>query len=488
MITPHDHQNRFLAEISAAHESQSRVLSVLPTGGGKTVCTAEDTRRRIERGQKVWILTHRQEIARQQQKTLRAFGIEPGMIMAGVRAQPEAPVQVAMVQTLVRRLREGLQLPDHIGVDEAHHDKAATWGTIHEFAPDATKTGWTATPVPGLHNCFDTIVEGPSATWLTKNGFLVPAEYWSPNLPDMTGIPITRSGDWSAEEMSRALARSQWLGDPIKSWRTHLWPVATAVAFCINKAHAKAEADRFNAAGIRAAVLTGDENEKTRAHLLRELEPGGDLNVLTTVDVVSEGFDLPSIDSVFLMRPTKKLHLVRQQIGRAIRTFEGKTKGVVLDHVGAFWQHGPITDEIEWDLKEGETKASRARRFDTEGQPLSMIRCQNCGHSYPAQLSACRKCGAEPERQEKRTPIWKAAELKRQTEDDAAKAKKARRAAYDRDKKACKCLADWQAMARKYDHEPGWAWRMHNFQKRGSKQAGRRRKSKPAIGADGWPV
>jgi len=486
MLKPYRHQDHFLSEIGKAHEAQDRVLAQLTTGGGKTVCTGEDTRRRLELDQRIWILVHRREIGLQQQKTLRKFGIEPGMIMAGEKPMPDAPVQVAMVQTLTRRLRDGINLPDHIHVDEAHHDKAATWSKIHEFAPGATKTGWTATPVPGLDKCFEAIVEGPSATWLTNNGFLVPAEYWAPTIPDMSGIP-SRAGDWTTEGMSKALARSMWLGDPVQSWRDHLWPGATAVGFCINVAHAEMEAARFNAAGIRAAVLTGEAPQDKRDAMLAALAPGGDLDIIMTVDVVSEGFDLPSIDSVFLMRPSKSLALVRQQVGRALRTFEGKKAGVILDHTGNIWRHGPITDEIEWDLAEGETKASRDRRLADDDTPLSMIRCDKCGHGYPAQLSACRKCGAEPPRTT-RMPKWKAAKLQQIMADDAAKAERERKAAFEAEKKKCKNLGDWQLLAQKWGYKPGWAWRMSGFQEKGRRSNAAKKDRQPSFGIDGWPV
>ena len=152
-----------------------RVLYQAPTGSGKTVLFAFIVESAVARGNRVVILAHRQEIVDQISAALTSLGVPHGIIAAGYDETP-APVQVASVATLVRRL-DRLCGIDLIVVDEAHHAVAGTWRKILAAAPQAKVFGVTATPErldgKGLSDVFETLVLGPTISELVDGRYLV---------------------------------------------------------------------------------------------------------------------------------------------------------------------------------------------------------------------------------------------------------------------------------------------------------------------------
>jgi superfamily II DNA or RNA helicase len=156
-----------------------------------------------------------------------------------------------------------------------------------------------------------------------------------------------------------------------------------AIAFCCNVAHAVSVCDAFKTACIGAELLLGNTPDREQvvadfaAHRIR---------VLVTVDVVSEGFDVPAASCAILLRPTQSLGLYLQQVGRVLRPAPGKAHAVILDHVGNVTRHGFPDDPRDWSLDD------RMRR--SKGTPAPSVRtCPECFAAFkPAPI--CPVCGA----------------------------------------------------------------------------------------------
>ncbi len=148
-----DYQTETIEKIESSLAGGTKaVLVVLPTGSGKTVIAAELIRRAINRNDRVIFLAHRRELVHQCADKLDKFGIDYGIIMAGVRPSLIPDVQVGSVQTLSARLRRGTIEPpkaDLIIFDEGHHCNANTYQKIIERYPHAKVVGLTATPIRG---------------------------------------------------------------------------------------------------------------------------------------------------------------------------------------------------------------------------------------------------------------------------------------------------------------------------------------------------
>lgn len=387
-------------------------LLVLPTGGGKTTIFSYVTSSAAAKGRCVYLLCHRAELVKQIAATLARFGchhqvIAPGPIIrqcqveqfkAHGRTYVKAGTQVlvASVQTLVKRLgNPELPQPDIIVVDEAHHLTVdSTWGRIVSAFPTARLLPVTATPCRmdgkglglGAGGFADEIVMGPTMRELIEAGFLSPYRIFAPpNTLDLTGVR-TRAGDYAKDQLAMAMDRPSITGDAVEHYR-RLASGKRAVAFCVSVAHAQHVAGEFEQAGIASEFLDGTMDALERDRIIKRFEAGETL-VLTSCDIVSEGFDLPAIEVAILLRPTQSLSLYIQQVGRALRTFTGKTEAIILDHVGAVMTHGLPDEEREWSL-DGVMKGKRAAN-DNEPD----VKITNCPKCFSIHLPApeCPTC------------------------------------------------------------------------------------------------
>jgi superfamily II DNA or RNA helicase len=381
-----DYQQQAISDLRSAMQQGARApLLCLPTGGGKTVILATIATQAAARGRHVLILVHRRELIHQTSSKLAWVGLDHGIIAAGIPPSDHA-VQIASVQTLARRLSRLNWQPTLIIIDEAHHATAGQWARILDHWPDAYRLGVTATPCRldgcGLRGTFDTMVLGPSVADLIFTGYLSPARIYAPPVvADLQGIR-SRGGDYANDQAAAAMDRPTVTGDAISHYQ-RLAAGQQAIAFCCNVNHAVSVCDAFKTAGIGAELLLGNTPDREQvvadfaAHRIR---------VLVTVDVVSEGFDVPAASCAILLRPTQSLGLYLQQVGRVLRPAPGKEHAVILDHVGNVTRHGFPDDPRDWSLDD------RMRR--SKGTPAPSVRtCPECFAAFkPAPI--CPVCGA----------------------------------------------------------------------------------------------
>ena len=389
-LTLRDYQQRAISDLRAAYRQGARApLLVCPTGAGKTVVFSEVSASAAARGRQVLILVHRRELITQASAKLAAAGVDHGIIAAGFPAS-HRPVQVASVQTLARRLAGMAWSPDLIVIDEAHHAVAGTWSSVLSHWPDAFRLGVTATPVRrdgrGLGAVFDQLVAGPTVADLVGWGFLSPARIYAPPVVADLSKLSTRAGDYAADQAAERMDQPTVTGDAISHYQ-RLCNQKRAIAFCCSAVHATSVAEAFNQSGVHAATLLGTTPADQRDQLVSRLV-AGDLHVLVTVDVVSEGFDCPAAEAAILLRPTQSLGLYLQQVGRVLRPAPGKPHALILDHVGNVHRHGWPDDPRDWTL------ADRERRGRSAGDAAPSVRtCPQCFAAFkPAPICPC--CGA----------------------------------------------------------------------------------------------
>jgi len=233
------------------------VLYQLPTGGGKTVVFSYITEGASSKGNRVLILVHRQELIRQTSASLSEIGVQHGIIVPGFTASWDN-VQVASVQTLVRRL-EKTRAPHLIISDECHHAGATSWGKIFEHFWRANILGVTATPVrldgKGLGRSsggfFDSMVNGPPVADLIKRGFLAPPRVFAPPVGAALSNLRKKYGEFIPSESAAALDKPVITGCAVKHYQK-LANGVPAIAFCASVAHAEHVAEQFRAAGYQA--------------------------------------------------------------------------------------------------------------------------------------------------------------------------------------------------------------------------------------------
>ena len=451
MIRLRGYQQQAIDDLRNAYRAGCRApLLCLPTGGGKTIIFSAVASSAAARGRQVLILVHRRELLHQASRKLTDIGLDHGLIAAGI-AQSNQPVQVASVQTLVRRLSRMDWQPSLIIIDEAHHASAGSWATILDKWPDAFRLGVTATPCRldgrGLGTAFDQLVLGPSVADLTDWGFLSPARIYAPPVvADLTGLR-RRAGDYAADQVATAMDRPTVTGDAIAHYQ-RLAPGQRAIAFCCSIDHATHVAASFNAAGISAATLLGNTPDRDAVVAAFDV---GSVEVLVTVDVVSEGFDIPAASCAILLRPTQSLGLYLQQVGRVLRPAPGKAAAIVLDHVGNVHRHGFPDDHRDWSLAEG------ARRSTGTAAP-SVRTCPECFAAFkPAPI--CPVCGAACAPIKSRVIRELAGELT-ELRREAVRQRIEERTANRREQGRARTLPQLLALAKERGYSPGWAYRI----------------------------
>lgn len=463
MVTLRGYQNTGVGDIRGSYKSKYNApLFVLPTGGGKTVVFCHIAQQTSQKKKRVTILVHRVELLRQTSKALTKSGVEHGLINPKYTPNFNAMVQVASVQTLVKRLHM-VQPPDLIIVDEAHHANAGSWKKILQAFPNAKILGVTATPCRGdgrglgveSGGVFDDLVLGPQISELIELGYLVaPIVYAPPKKLDLSKISIVR-GDYDAKQVATVVDKPTITGDAVQHYM-RLCHGVPAVVFCVSVQHAEHVADEFRSRGFRAYSVDGSMDDDMRSRIINGLGDGT-VDVVTSCDLISEGTDIPSIGCAILLRPTHSTGLYLQQVGRALRPAPGKQHAIILDHVGNVLKHGMPDDDREWTL---EGKKRKPKRGDQE-QNINVQQCQNCfavHHPSPA----CPICGfVKPVKDE--VPQQIDGELVMITDQQRAAIKKQR----SKEIAQAQTLDDLKAVAKKYGYHHGWA--KHIFNSRNAK-------------------
>lgn len=365
-------------------------LLQLPTGGGKTIVFAEIIRSAQNKGRRVLVLVHRRELIRQACAKLDWAGVRYGVIAPGFPPDPTELVQVGSVPTLRRRLAAIPEF-DLIVLDEAHHGRAKTWLTIIRSQPQARLLGVTATSIQldgkGLGidagGIFDVLICGPTVRQLIDEGYLSPARVFVPQRRlDLAGLRV-RGGDYVPSDLATRIDQPEIAGDAIEYYRRFA-NHRPAIAFCATVAHAEHVAATFCAAGYRSACVHGALKRKERDWLIAGLGTG-EIEVLTSCDLICEGLDVPTVGAVILLRPTKSLVIHLQQIGRGMRPAPDKSALIVLDHVSNTLKHGLPDLERVWTLDGIEKNQGDA--------PAKA--CPQCSAVCAADAEECHECGHE---------------------------------------------------------------------------------------------
>jgi len=339
-------------------QGKKSICLVSPTGSGKTVICAYIIQSALAKSKRVLFLAHRRELIDQCAAKLRDLGIwDYNVVLSGHphSRNPDAPVQIASIQTLIRR---AFPPADLIAIDEAHHAASGSYQTLLKNYPDAYVLGLTATPErldgKGLDSIFQDLLNVATVPELIANGFLVAPQCLGPSPEAVASLKAalakvhTRGGDYAEDELSEAMDSPTLVGDIVTHWRE--WGTGQkTIVFAASIAHSQHIVAQFQAAGVAAAHLDGTMSLPEREGVLSAWR--GELQVVSNVQVLTEGFDFPELSCCILARPTKSVALYLQMVGRVLRTAPGKQGAIILDHAGNVIEHGPPQIERVWTLQ-----------------------------------------------------------------------------------------------------------------------------------------
>lgn len=432
-----------------------KILIEAPTGAGKTVIASEMLRICKGKSMRAAFMMHRRELVKQSSETLEKFGLDHGVISAGFKENLNEFIQVNSIQTLVRKKDvEPFQL---IIWDEAHHCASASWDKLFKQYPNAFHILLTATPErldgKGLKDYADVMIEGPKIQWLIDNGYLCDYDIYAPSNVSLKGTKI-RFGDFAKGEMVEIIDNPTITGDAIKEYKK-LAIGKRAVIFCVTVEHSEHVVKQFNEAGIIAVHIDGNTPTAQRDYLLNEFKEGR-IHVVSNVALFGEGFDLPALEVLIMLRPTASMSLYRQMCGRVLRMFEGKLKALILDHVGNAKRHGLPCTDIKWSL-EGREKKKR----DKDGT-APVRTCERCFLTQPSMIKTCQSCGF----------VFKITEREiTEAEGELAKLNKEKmKLQQKREKGAARTLEDLIALGKSRGYKNPHAWASHIYHARKNKR------------------
>lgn len=348
-IQPLPFQERLLEQIEVSRQlGHHRNLLVSATGTGKTVMAALDyasLRATLPRSRLLFV-AHREEILEKSRATFRVTLREAtfGELWVGGKRPTQFQHVFASIQSLAATGFNNLQ-PDHFDVvivDEFHHAAARSYDKLLSYLKPVELLGLTATPeradgLPLLH-WFDGRIAAELRLWdAIEQHRLCPFVYYGiHDGMDLREVPWRRGYGYDTEGLTNVLtANDAWAHLVAKELREHVGDTSRirALGFCVSVAHAEFMARVFTKIGIPAVAVSGETAWEARSQALSDLS-NGRVNVVFSVDLFNEGVDIPSVDTLLLLRPTESATLFLQQLGRGLRKHRGKSVCTVLDFVG----------------------------------------------------------------------------------------------------------------------------------------------------------
>lgn len=438
-------QQKLQDECVQAWEKGARcVMPLMATGGGKTLVTAKTIKDRCSNGRGI-VQAHRSELVGQLSLSLAGEGIEHDLTCSkSVQRQiidnqldkfgrsfyrPDADWSVESVDTAIRRdAKRGIT---HVFQDEGHHVlRSNKWGRSLARYPDAkwmlpTATAGRADGMGlGSHTdgYVDALIPGPNSATLMADGFLVTYEILTPTASDldMTGVSINAEGDFNKKETAkRVKASTRIVGDAVAHYIEHA-AGRLCIVFAVDIEHATTLLHAYQARGVAAELVTGEDLDSVRLGALKRFE-NRKTHVLINVDLFGEGTDVPGVEVVQMCRPTASFPLFCQQVGRMLRldispflmsiwdtlpvaerlqyiAASRKPKALLIDHVGNIHRTfricdleyaGPPEGFNGWSLERRGTRAS------AKSETIPSRMCLECYQPYERIFDSCPFCGAE---------------------------------------------------------------------------------------------
>ncbi|XHX80922.1 MAG: DEAD/DEAH box helicase [Stenomitos frigidus ULC029] len=406
LVPLRDYQEKIIHDTYAIIRSAQQkepIMIVSPTGSGKTFTLTRimvDALRKS--GAPSLFICDQDRLVKQTIKAFQKYGVTPGVIKAGYKPDPHAPIQVASIQSLLNRKFPSAAV---IVIDEADKSFAASYRPVFEHYTDSWIFGCTATPMrtkkgESLSDLYKHMVLGPSVKALIQRG---KETNWTEGLvePEYHGFSVradlskvrTSMGDYNKADLKIACNTPDIIDRIPVEWyklaaSDGLVTARRTIVFCIDCDHSRDVAAAFNRQGIPAQFV---DSKMTDAEVdaVFEAHQAGQFPVLCSVDMLTAGYDDPETSMLIMARPTKSLRVWLQQGGRGLRVapWAGKTNCLVLDVAGNFG--------VGDDIKFGPFEADRVYSLDNppkEPGEAPMRECPDCNTWLYMMVNPC-PCG-----------------------------------------------------------------------------------------------
>ena len=329
------------------------LLYQLPTGGGKTIIFSEIVRQYLKlKKKKVVVLTHRIELCNQTSKVLTEFGVLNKVVnsKASLDDQQKYSCFVAMVETLNNRLLDNKLDISDVGlviIDEAHYN---SFTKLLKFFSTSFILGVTATPLSSNINLpmtdnYDELIVGESISELVKNKFLARANLYTYNV-GLTSLIVGANGDYTVKSSEELYTNNDMLSKLLIAFEERCLNKKTLI-FNNGINTSLIVYDNFKKAGFNIRHLDNTATKKQRFETLNWFKETPDA-ILSSVSILTTGFDEPTVNCIIINRATKSLTLYYQMIGRGSRIIKDKNTFEVIDLGNNFYRFGEWGSDIDW--------------------------------------------------------------------------------------------------------------------------------------------
>ena len=337
-----DYQIEIINSLRRKLRNNNRILVYAPTGAGKTIISKWIIKEIISKKATCLFTTPRIKLATQ---TRDKFGFG-NLILGNKTKNFNSLCTIASVQSLYsRKIKDNFK---YIFIDECHfaHDSEYLRYIFNNY-PKSKIIGLSATPIDEkgfLLSGYDDIVNVVGVKDLIEKRHLTDVDvYTSKNQPDFSKVEII-NGDYNQQQTTKVLQENQVLKNTLDEW-FRIANKKKTIVFATDIEHAEKLKKGFEALTYNVNIVHSKLSEKKIEENYLEFSKNP-IGILINVDMATFGFDEPSIECMLFARGIKSLRLYKQMVGRGIRTYEGKSKCLMIDCANVVLDNGYPTDEI----------------------------------------------------------------------------------------------------------------------------------------------
>lgn len=414
--SPRDYQQKGIDLTRKAYsDGHRKILFYLATGGGKSVIFIHLVYNLLSKNKPVILVMRRRQLVFQAQKHFAKYGIESSVLMANIKNNPNANLQICSIDTIARlKDIENLKRYYAVIVDEAHDCTSDAYKDFLKEINAELYIGLTASPFPigkKVHDFWDCCIKPIEIHELVKKGFLTNCSIYNPDELDLSDIKTT-GGDYNNKQLGDKMSELEIIGDVVSSYKK-FGNNLPAICFAVNKEHSIKLCQEFNEANISAVHCDESSNQKERDNAIKDLKEGK-IKILCNVNIFSTGVDIPEAIVGIMARPTKSEVLYIQQIGRLLRPYRRcgkcnsgydnsekcpfcgydkpsyiKKSAIIIDNANNIDRHGHPFKVRYPTLKQEDIK----KKKEEEKYEFKTKTCKTCFATFMANLKACPECG-----------------------------------------------------------------------------------------------
>lgn len=345
LVTPNKMQVRAITNLhSLRTRGENKGLVIAATATGKTYMSAFDVKQ--FQPKRMLFIVHREDIlnkAIESFKRVLGAGISAG-VLSGTKKETDKKYLFSTIQSMLNRYTDFKPNEfDYIVVDESHHATAESYQKVLNYFRPKFILGMTATPERSdglsLFSYFENNVALEVRLYEAIESELVcPFHYFG--VTEAEGIDYSDLNDNDINKLTKKLnvnSRVNYIVEKLNLYG-HDGEKLKCLGFCASIEHAVFMENSFNELGIRSIHLSGNDPVPTRESYVKDLESDSpnSLEVIFTVDVFNEGIDIPSINTILMLRPTNSPIVFIQQIGRGLRKIPNKKFVTIIDFIGNY--------------------------------------------------------------------------------------------------------------------------------------------------------